>query len=210
MLVPNQTQAALNAGFSPRTAGAIAHNLMQDERVVHELAKRQAKRAIRTGISAERVLREAARIAFADMKNYGRWDDGKLVLFDSDDLDDDDSAAISEVTQTPTKYGTQVKIKLHPKQGSIDLITKHLGLVDNLADFANALLNPFERTDQIIQEHLTEMLNEILSVLDPESQEKVKAKLGITQPALPAPGENGNGAVSNNGDYDNAEDEEES
>jgi phage terminase small subunit len=52
----NQTAAAIRAGYSARSARDRGHNLMQDPRVLAEIARLQAARAARTEVTQDYVI----------------------------------------------------------------------------------------------------------------------------------------------------------
>lgn len=62
----NATQAAIRAGYSAKTAGSQAHDLLKKPEIASEIAKRQVKVADKLDLSAERVLRELEYLAFYD------------------------------------------------------------------------------------------------------------------------------------------------
>ena len=65
----NATQAAVRAGYSPASAASIgSENLIKPE-IRARIDKAQAERSKRTGINADRVLRELGRIAFVNPKD---------------------------------------------------------------------------------------------------------------------------------------------
>lgn len=62
----NATQAAIRAGYKAKNAqraSEIGCQLLQKTQVSNEVAKRMAERSRRTGINADRVLIELAKIA---------------------------------------------------------------------------------------------------------------------------------------------------
>ena len=62
----NATQAALRAGYSARTAGAIGKENLQKPLIQAEIQKNMNNRAEKVEISSERILQELAAIAFHD------------------------------------------------------------------------------------------------------------------------------------------------
>ncbi len=142
----NATQAAARAGYSPKTAEQQGYQLLQHPSVSAAIANAQEKRAVRTEITQDMVLKELAKIGFADMRKLLKWyghasgidtDEAEetgevkisvanfVELFNSDDLDDDIAAAVAEVSQT--KDGA-LKVKLHDKQAALVNIGRHLGM----------------------------------------------------------------------------------
>ncbi|MDP9539303.1 MULTISPECIES: terminase small subunit [Pseudomonas] len=139
----NATQAAIRAGYSPKTADQQASRLLTNVKVRQYLAQRQGERSERTAITQDMVLRELAKIGFSDIRKVVRWGetmvhmvDGEeecaedmvpyhgLALIDSTEIDDDTAAAIAEVSQG--RDG--LKVKLHDKKGALVDIGRHLGM----------------------------------------------------------------------------------
>ena len=66
MIDLNATQAAIRAGYSPKTAREQAPRLLANVSIQNRIAQLQAEQSRRTGVSADRVVRELAKIAFAN------------------------------------------------------------------------------------------------------------------------------------------------
>lgn len=122
----NATQAAIRAGYSSRTAHIIAGQLLDKTLVAEAVAKAKAERSRRTGISADRVLEELARIAFSDMGEFADWSGEQVTLRASSEID---TRCVVEVKQTAKQFGADVGIKLHDKLGALNALAKHLGLL---------------------------------------------------------------------------------
>lgn len=133
------TDAALKAGYSEKNPGESGYALLQKPSIRLAIKKAKEARAKRLEISAENVLRELARIGFADIKHTSVWDpDIGLIVKPSDEIDEDTSAAISEITESKTvikgkrgdgdQVNTTLKVKLHDKVKALDLIGRHVGL----------------------------------------------------------------------------------
>ncbi len=60
----NGTQAAIRAGYSVGSAGSIASELLTKPNIRARIDTAMAERSRRTGVNADRVLRELGRIAF--------------------------------------------------------------------------------------------------------------------------------------------------
>jgi phage terminase small subunit len=82
-------------------------------------------RAARLGISVERVLREYARIAFADLRHIAEWDADGLHVREG--LSKADAAPISEISTGSSGKGP-VRVKLYDKKAALDAIGRHLGM----------------------------------------------------------------------------------
>ena len=63
MIDLNATQAAIRAGYSPKTANEQAARLLANVSIQNRIAQLQAEQSRRTGVSADRVVRELAKVA---------------------------------------------------------------------------------------------------------------------------------------------------
>lgn len=127
----NATQAAVRAGYSAHTAQVQSSRLLSN--AIVRAAVENGNRAVlaTVEITAERVLKEYARIAFADMRHFASVNKDGIDLKDSDEWSDDDAAAVAELGETTTKEGGSVRFKLHSKVAALDSLAKHLGLLGN-------------------------------------------------------------------------------
>jgi phage terminase small subunit len=125
----NGTQAAIRAGYSEHTAGSQAHDLLKKPEISARVQQLLDARSKRLEITADRVLNELAKIAFADMRRYARWNASGVEFHDSESLSDDECAAIQEITETTNQHGGSLKVKLHDKKGALELLSKHLKLL---------------------------------------------------------------------------------
>jgi len=124
----NATQAAIRAGYSPDTAYSIGNENLKKPEIRARIDKALAERSKRTGINAERVLIELARIALINP--------GKVINFDEAtvkaEATEDDLAAIQsvKVKTIPTEDGEIVEreVKLYDKNKALELLGKHLGM----------------------------------------------------------------------------------
>ena len=135
----NATQAAIRAGYSAKTAVKIGSENLRKPDVAAAIASKQAKRADRVEISADRVLREVARIAFGDIRALYRADGGLKKI---DELDDDAAAMLAGVDEVEMQGGAAIggeegvahvpmytkKVKLWDKPAALEKLMKHLGL----------------------------------------------------------------------------------
>lgn len=137
----NATQAAIRAGYSEKTAGSQGFELLKKPEIADAIQSAMQERAERTGITQDRVLRELARIGFADIRKVVTWGNTELRVTDSsgedaievyhglalkaaDEIDDETAAAIAEVSQG--RDG--LKIKFHDKRAALVDIGRHLGM----------------------------------------------------------------------------------
>jgi phage terminase small subunit len=124
----NATQAAIRAGYSEKTAAAIAGENLSKPMIREGIQKAFEDRANRTKTTQDRVVLELARIAFASIGTMATWSGDNIVLVDSETLSDDDKAAIQEITKTETPNGPNLKIKLADKLNALEKLGRHLGM----------------------------------------------------------------------------------
>jgi len=125
----NATQAAIRAGYSPKTAGSQGARLLKNVdigRYLGDLAKAQASRA---SISTDSVLREAAALAFARLEDVAEWGPLSIRLRDLSTLSDTARRAVKTIRISPGVAGTTISVSMHDKLGAIDRLMKHLGLI---------------------------------------------------------------------------------
>ena len=130
----NATQAAIRAGYSAKTASSAGERLLRNVEVCTAIDRAMADLAKRLGITAERVLRERARLAFFDPRKLLDKDGAPIPL---QDLDDDTAAAIAgmdvldefEGSGDARRFiGYTKKYKIADKNVALEKLAKHLGL----------------------------------------------------------------------------------
>lgn len=124
----NATQAAIRAGYSVESAGSIGSENLEKPEIRARIDEALAERSKRTGINADRVLREIARIAFVNAADVINFDSATI----SEGASEDDTAAIAsvKVKTIPTADGEGVEreIRLADKLKALELCGKHLGM----------------------------------------------------------------------------------
>lgn len=133
----NATQAAIRAGYSVESAGSIGSELLQKPEIRARIDKAMAERSRRTGINADRVLRELARVAFVDPSQVIDLNTAEV----KPDAIKDDLAAIAgmKVKYVPHKdfdedgepiieQAIEREVRLADKLKALELCGKHLGM----------------------------------------------------------------------------------
>ena len=135
----NATQAAVRAGYSQRTAAEMGYENLRKPQIADAIQQAMEARAEKLEITADRVLQELARMAFANMADYiNVLDDGSAVV-DLSELTPAQSAAIQEITSDVYVEGRgddaervkKIKFKLHSRCRPLELLGKHLGMFDD-------------------------------------------------------------------------------
>jgi phage terminase small subunit len=130
----NGTQAAIRAGYSPKTANEQSSRLLANVNIQSYIQSRQKQLQEATGITQERVLQEYARIAFCDIRGFYN-EDGSLKPIT--DLTEEQAAALAgvDVDEIWEGYGEEreqtgitKKIKRWDKVKALDSLGRHLGM----------------------------------------------------------------------------------
>jgi phage terminase small subunit len=150
----NATQAAIRAGYNANSAKQQGQRLLTKDDVQAAVTAGREALAKATGITAQRVLEEYAKIGFSDLRGFFAPDGSLLPI---SELPDDLAAAVSSV-EVVTKAipgvsdehledqphggalkrsGAEVehvhKLKLWDKKGALDSVARHLGMFkDNI------------------------------------------------------------------------------
>ena len=125
--IPDSTWRAM---FSITT---IASSTTKPLEIASAISEAQAARAQATGVTAELVLRELARLAFGDARAIFN---GAGELRRPEDWPDDLAAAIASVEVVTASRGEGVvehvaKIKLWDKGRALELLARHLGMLND-------------------------------------------------------------------------------
>lgn len=119
----------------------------------------------RTGITADNVLRELAKLAFSNIRDFASWQGQEVRFADSDGLTEGQAACISEISQTVTQHGGSFKIKLHDKKGSLELLGRHLKLFTDKIEHSGDPENPIQLAGAIDTSKLSDEELETLGAI---------------------------------------------
>lgn len=127
----NATQAAIRAGYSTKTADTQGPRLLQNVGVRARIDEAMAEQSRRTGVNADRVIKELARIGFVNPTDVINTD--KVTI--NRDASRDDTAAIASVKMkvSDSEQGSCIEreIKFHDKNKSLELLGRHLGMFND-------------------------------------------------------------------------------
>ena len=130
----NATQAAIRAGYSPDTAGSIGNENLKKPEICACVEKAMAERSKRTGVCADRVVQELAKIAFLNLRDVI---DPKTAAV-REDASDEDTAALQsiKVKKTYSETGERIEreAKAADKLKALELLGRHLGMWNDKLD----------------------------------------------------------------------------
>ena len=147
----NATQAAIRAGYSSKTAEAIGFENLKKPKIQKEIERLKEARSKRTEITADRVLKELARIGYSKITDYLEVVEGKRVVGKTEtgepitekkkvveiketvDMAPEVIPAISQIKQT--KHG--ISLKLYDKPAALKDLGRHLELFTDKLDITS-------------------------------------------------------------------------
>jgi len=126
----NATQAAIRAGYSPKTANEQGARLLAKASIRAYIDQRMAEHSRRTGINQERIIRELARISLVNPANVVNFETGEIRATATED----DLAAISSVKVKTIGYTDdgvpliEREVRFHDKNRALELLGKRFGM----------------------------------------------------------------------------------
>ena len=127
----NATQAAIRAGYSQKTAYSIGHENLRKPEIRETMARARDAQSARAQISADRVLRELAGVAFTDITRVVEWGPAGMKLKDLSGLSAEELAGVAHVSQKKTKRGGCIRVRMHDKVKALAQMAQHLGLLQD-------------------------------------------------------------------------------
>lgn len=165
----NATRAAIDAGYSIKTAGSQGQRLLNDVDVKALIAEAQQRVAARSDMTVDELVDGLTKIVRADVRKVMRWfshliseteidedADGDRVrrqvttvnthgyVISSDEIDDDIAFAIQEVRFDAN--GRPI-LKLAPKLEAMKMLALHLGMISPSGPGRAATSDPNELDD---------------------------------------------------------------
>jgi len=129
--------AYLSAGYKAKnnaTASTLAGRLLKKVEIQERLEVLRAEAAERYKLIPNNVLMQTGAILNADMRNYMTWGPGGVELKDSNELTDEQAAAVEAISETVTLQGGTVKVTLHSKPKALELGAKLLNMISHKPD----------------------------------------------------------------------------
>lgn len=153
------TKAAIAAGYAPANAAQQASFLLSLGKIQDALAKEKEKLGIRLDVTRLKWLEELRRVAFADLTRIAEWDGDGLRHKPSEDIDEEDSAAVQSVKSEKritmrdgdTEETVKMEVKLHDKTKALDMLGRHFGFFSaDKADGPGKVILTAEQAKQIL------------------------------------------------------------
>lgn len=126
----NATQAAIEAGYSKRTAGSYGHDLLKNPEIASRIRERTAEVLKSRQMDADEVLARLADIARGAMPIFANVDDKGHVHLRADDVEiaRANLHLVKKIVNAPTEFGMKHEIEVYDAQSALVTLGKHLGL----------------------------------------------------------------------------------
>ena len=127
----NGTQAAIRAGYSPKTARQIATDNLSKPSIMRAIQKELRRLQRKAEKKAEDVILELSRIGFSNILDYLEWGPDGMRIKDCSQIDPEKAAVISEIINGQNGNGGRVtRITLHDKVRALIRLGQYFGLWD--------------------------------------------------------------------------------
>lgn len=126
----NGTKAARLAGYTSNP-GTQAYELLKKPHIFQQIQEILDKKSYECDVSASRVRKELAAIAFANIGDYCEWNEHGVRPISSDKIKRDKLACISEVIEHTNGAGTTVRFKMYDKNKALETLCKLQGYLLN-------------------------------------------------------------------------------
>lgn len=148
LLDQNATAAAINAGYSEKTAGSIGSENLKKPHIAAEISRLSGAAHDKLDLSVERLLKRANDLAFGDLRklyapNDSRdpEDKGDLRMLHPSEWPDEVAASIAgfEVIAQKDREGYLtgdyvVKVKMVDRRAALDMLFRHKALYNDKLD----------------------------------------------------------------------------
>ncbi len=129
----NATQAAIRAGYSEKTAGAVGHENLTKPEIQSAISERTQRRLAATEVTGNRVLSAIAAIAFGDIR---KMFDAEGALTKPQEWDDETAASVAGFEVVTTSPGDGIvlhtaKIKRTDRLRALDMLARHHSLYND-------------------------------------------------------------------------------
>ena len=165
----NATQAAIKAGYSPKTAFVQGCRLLSNANIKVALDKHIYDLLTDTENLSIKWLQQTMAIACFDIRKAVSWDKDGVEFIDSSTLDDATAFAIQEVSMIETEgeksSNTNIKVKAYDKTKALDLLGKFLGIIGG-ESFAIKLEDTSAKPESMTTEARRERIAELRRKLD--------------------------------------------
>src|SRR5574344_1439268 len=145
----NASAAAIRAGYSPDAARQIGSRLLTKDDIKAEIGR---VRDEILGTEKEHlkyyVLQNLKKVAGSNITDVVNIEDGSVITKNTADLSDDVKESIESISETTTKAGGTLAVKMHSKVQALELLGKYAGMFDNKLELSGKVDANVHRTNE--------------------------------------------------------------
>lgn len=127
-------KAAIEAGYSPKSAHVQASYLINNQKCIKFISKLKAELVESINVSQAELLTELKGLAFSDLGDFIDWDANGITYKSKKDIPNHLRRQIESIEEIRTEKGvgqykvreTRLKIKLYNKLKALDMIARHI------------------------------------------------------------------------------------
>jgi len=139
---------------SDRTASSQGWQFLRKPAIRKAIQRAMKERQQRCHVDQDRVIKELAKIAFANIRDVMSWNQHGITLKDSDQLQEPDAAAIAEVSVVFNEHGANVKVKMYDKRAALVDLGNHLGIFERKTEIKDPVQEA-QKICKIVQEMIS-------------------------------------------------------
>lgn len=151
----NVAAAYAAAGYAPSDSNCSRLNGNAKVKArVNELLAASAKKA---GVTIDRIVKELAKIGFANASDYFTWGPNGVSIKPSSELTPDQLAVVAEVQETRSRGAGEntIKVKLSDKQSALEKLGRHLGMFKEKVEHSGPNGGPIETREVSARERIS-------------------------------------------------------
>lgn len=176
----NGTRAAIAAGYSPKSASVTSCRLLRNAKVQAEVFQATEQRLERLEVTADAVIQELAKIAFANMKDYWSVREEGSLYVDLSRITAVQAAGLADLRideyESASGRIRRTRVKLGPKTKALELLGKHLKLWNDKAQSTQHHVNLAEEIRKGRERVLRGMSDEELDAKIKELQAQLESR----------------------------------
>lgn len=115
--------------WKDETVWSKASTMAKDDKVQARIQELRGKAAEANEVTIERIVAEVVKVAFANQRDLMAWGPQGVKLKSSDELTDEQAAAVSEVSESTSATGGSLKLKTHDKLGALRFLAELKGFL---------------------------------------------------------------------------------
>lgn len=136
----NGTRAAKAAGYTEKTAYSTASEILNIPEVQKYLQYLTSDRAKRLQVTADKIVQEIAKIAFANAEDLIDYFDGNVLFNDLHQMKFPEiikNITVKEILKDGKRIGQIAKIEVYDKVKALELLGKHTALFTEQLNLTN-------------------------------------------------------------------------